>query len=116
MDLFSTKKGESSNFVLISESKKMNGNRKILIDITIRPEIGRIGNVDCLHSKNFRLENGNAFFIKVEGDHPVRLKVFPADDTDRNFIETLFYPGWNVELVKEIEMTPDLDCKIQYGY
>lgn len=94
----------------------MNQNSNITIDITIRPQIAAFGVIDHLNDKNFSLDNGNSFFIKNEGNEPVKLEVIPAGSEDRKFIETTFVPGWNMELIQEIRQTPEVKNDLRFGY
>lgn len=52
------------------------------------------------------------FLIKNIGDDNVTVSIVPAGGTEP--VSTVVYPGWNVELVKEIRDNNSED--LQYGY
>lgn len=69
--------------------------------------------VSCLHdvpAGNFNI--GRGFVIKNITDDEVTLSVRLISQTD--FIDTKFYPGWNPEIIAEIEDAPS--DTLQYGY
>lgn len=72
-------------------------------------QIGFIGNIK---GSSFTLPNGVYFLIKniTENNITVDVKLANSD----GFISTVMYPGWNVELVKEI--TGVVDNTLQFGY
>lgn len=90
-------------------------NQKIMIDVTIRPQVAVMGRID-LTDQDFTLEEGSNFYIKNEGSDPVLLDVVPAGNADGDFIQTTFFPGWSVEVVKRIKQSSDKGLNLLFGY
>ncbi len=53
------------------------------------------------------------FYVKNNGTEPVTLKVIGVDDTVAS--ETVFMPGWNLELIKAIVANVPATATIQWG-
>lgn len=72
-------------------------------------------NLQVSHLKNVSgsFEQEYPFLIKVLGESAVTLTVKMASDNEE--IETVFEPGWNVEIVKSVSNIPD-GTSIQIGY
>lgn len=72
-------------------------------------------NLQVSHLKNVSgsYEQEYPFLIKVLGESAVTLTVKMASDKEE--IETVFEPGWNVEIVKSVSNIPD-GTSIQIGY
>lgn len=72
-------------------------------------------NLQVSHLKNVSgsYEQEYPFLIKVLGENAVTLTVKMASDKEE--IETVFEPGWNVEIVKSVSNIPD-GTSIQIGY
>lgn len=75
-------------------------------------------NVTDLDSENFSIESGKKYFmIKNENNANIILEVKPARGTE--FVSTTFYPGWNIEMVKEIKtntvLTAEEIANIKWG-
>lgn len=72
-------------------------------------------NLQVSHLKNVSgsFEQEYPFLIKVLGESAVTLTVKMASDKEE--IETVFEPGWNVEIVKSVSNIPD-GTSIQIGY
>lgn len=72
-------------------------------------------NLQVSHLKNVSgsYEQEYPFLIKVLGESAVTLTVKMASDNE--YIETVFEPGWNVEIVKSVSNIPD-GTSIQIGY
>lgn len=72
-------------------------------------------NLQVSHLKNISgsFEQEYPFLIKVLGESAVTLTVKMASDNEE--IETVFEPGWNVEIVKSVSNIPD-GTSIQIGY
>ena len=64
---------------------------------------------DVTKGSTFSLESG--FLIKNITDDNIELTVVPLDGTTQ--IKTIFYTGWNPELIKKIINVPE---GIQIGY
>lgn len=75
-------------------------------------QISIIGNID---KDNFFIEDGyggkEVFLIKNITEESITATVILAGDD--NPIETVFYSGWNVELIKEVVTNVE---GLQYGY
>ena len=72
-------------------------------------------NLQVSHLKNVSgsYEQEYPFLIKVLGENAVTLTVKMASDNEE--IETVFEPGWNVEIVKSVSNIP-AGTSIQIGY
>ena len=72
-------------------------------------------NLQVSHLKNVSgsFEQEYPFLIKVLGENAVTLSVKMASDNEE--IETVFEPGWNVEIVKSVSNIP-AETSIQIGY
>ena len=70
-----------------------------------------IGDIDT-SGETFQLPNLQSFNIKNNGGNAVELSVKLAGMEE--FVTTKFQPGWNPEIVIEIETNNESD--LQYGY
>lgn len=78
--------------------------------ITLSLQVSVIGNIP---SGNFKLGSPKeVFLIKNLTDEPIILMVKPAGNEE--FIETKIYPGWNPEIISEIQGAQE--NQLQYGY
>lgn len=75
------------------------------------PQIGTMGVIDL--TDDFSIER-KYFLVKNDGSDDVTLEVKLAN-TDE-WIETTFYVGWNVELVKAIKAKTNTSYNLKYGY
>ena len=72
--------------------------------------IGLIENVDM----SVGYKGDSPVNIKNNGDEAVTLSVHMYDAPAGVFVETKFYPGWNPEIVDEIQADSEVD-NIQIG-
>ena len=78
--------------------------------ITLSLQVSVIGNIP---SGNFKLGSPKeVFLIKNITDEAISLSVKPAGSGE--FITTQIYPGWNPEIISEIQDAPE--NSLQYGY
>lgn len=94
----------------------MNNNSVILnkLGVANSLQISTIGNISIGDMyPNFELEDGGYFLIKNITDSNITLNVKLANNS--TYVDTVFYPGWNVELVTDISMVTK-DNALQYGY
>lgn len=78
--------------------------------ITLSLQVSVIGNIP---SGNFKLGSPKeVFLIKNITDEAISLSVKPAGSGE--FITTKIYPGWNPEIIYEIQDAPE--NSLQYGY
>ena len=77
-------------------------------------QVGKCGVFTDLKSENFKMKNGKSFNIKNEGDEAVFLNVKFAQNDE--FQMWKFYPGWNPEIVKEVEQTNSDVSNLKWGY
>lgn len=78
--------------------------------ITLSLQVSVIGNIP---SGNFKLGSPKeVFLIKNLTDGTLTLTVKPAGNDE--FIETKVYPGWNPEIISEIQGAQE--NQLQYGY
>jgi len=61
----------------------------------------------------FKRADGLGFYIKNNGTDPVTLKVVGVDDSHAE--DTTIFPGWNLEMVKEISSAVPADTNLQWG-
>lgn len=61
--------------------------------------IGLIENVDM--SKGF--SSDVPVNVKINGTEPVKLTVHMYDEAPGIYVETTFFPGWNPEIIDEIQ-------------
>ena len=65
---------------------------------------------------NFSIDDGYGdkvpFLIKNVGEDNITVNIVPAGGTEP--VSTVMYPGWNVELIKEIR--DNSSEELQYGY
>lgn len=74
------------------------------------PQIGTMGEIDL--TNDFSISR-KYFLVKNDGEDDVTLEVKLAN-TDE-WIETTFYVGWNVELVKAVKAKTGT-YNLKYGY
>ena len=72
--------------------------------------IGLIENVDM----TVGYKGDSPVNVKNNGDDAVTLSVNMFDMPEGVFVETTFYPGWNPEIVREIQPNADIEG-IQIG-
>ena len=78
-------------------------------NVTTSVQIGFIGAVTVVP---FKLDMG--FNIKNDSDEPVELEVNLVSMPEDVYVTTLFEPGWNTEVVREIKS--GTVTNIKYGY
>lgn len=79
-------------------------------NVSMSPQIGTMGTIDL--TDDFSIER-KYFLVKNDGSEDVTLEVKLAN-TDE-WVETTFYVGWNVELVKAIK-AKNGSFNLKYGY
>lgn len=79
--------------------------------LTYSDQIGYMGTIDL--SEDFSIER-KYFLVKNDGEENVKLEVRLANMTE--FVETIFAPGWNPELVSEIKKDTSITYDLKYGY
>lgn len=72
--------------------------------------IGEIRNVDM----SVGYKGGEPVNVKNNGSEAVTLSVHMFDMPQDEYIETTFYPGWNPEIIDEIQANPEV-FNIQVG-
>lgn len=72
--------------------------------------IGEIKNVDM----TVGYKGSEPVNVKNNGSETVTLSVHMFDMPQGEYIETTFYPGWNPEIVDEIQANPEVS-NIQIG-
>ena len=72
--------------------------------------IGLIKNVDMTVGYN----GDSAVNVKNNGDEAITLSVHMYDAPAGVFVETKFYPGWNPEIIDEIQANAEVE-NIQIG-
>jgi len=81
-------------------------------------QLSRWGVID-ISTEDFELISSTGtvynFLIKNESDNNVTLSVVPASSSDDVALNTVFYPGWNVELVKKVEVDALITADLKYG-
>lgn len=83
--------------------------------VNLMNENGRVNSlqVSCLHDiPEGNFSPGRAFVVKNITEDAMELSVRLVDQDD--FVTTQIYPGWNPELLIEIEDVPG--DSLQYGY
>lgn len=70
----------------------------------------QIAKIHGIPSGNFN--PGIPFLVKNITEDNISIQIRPAGQED--FIETVLYPGWNVELISEIKGVQE--NTLQYGY
>jgi len=80
-------------------------------------QVSVIGLVTDLATANFKLSQGAAFLVKNDGTESATLevKLIGMSDSDA-FVSTVFQPGWNPEIVKEIKANATAGITLKYGY
>jgi hypothetical protein len=61
----------------------------------------------------FKRSNNLGFFVKNNGDDKVTLTVIGVNDDTA--VETSFFPGWNLEMIKEITSVIAEGSNLQWG-
>jgi len=81
----------------------------------VSPQIGKMGIISDLNNANFSIE-GIPFNLKNDGETSVILSVrlwsMPVDE----FVATRFEPGWNPEIIREIQQTSLSNLNLKWGY
>ena len=72
--------------------------------------IGEIKNVDMTQG----YKGSESVNVKNNGSEAVTLSVHMFDAPEGEYIETTFYPGWNPEIIDEIQANPEM-FNIQVG-
>jgi len=81
----------------------------------VSAQVGIMGTVTDLDTKDFSLADGQPFNIKNDGIAPVELEVQLAGMSDGETVTTKFDCGWNPEIVKVIKQT-SLSNNLKFGY
>lgn len=81
----------------------------------VSAQVGIMGTVTDLDTKDFSLADGQPFNIKNDGIAPVELEVQLARMPDGETVTTKFDCGWNPEIVKVIKTT-SLSNNLKFGY
>lgn len=82
----------------------------------VSSQIGKMGVISGLESKNFTLANGQCFNVKNDGDEPVLLSVQLAGAEEGEFVETYFEVGWNPEIIAAIKQTGITTNNLKWGF
>ena len=82
--------------------------------VRVSAQIAKCGDFAELNKANFKTENRDFFNIKNDGDEAVFLNVKFANNDE--FQTWKFYPGWNPEIVKEVEQTSSDVSNLKWGY
>ena len=82
---------------------KLNNNSDLITSL-------QVGVLKDVPAGNFN--PGHYFLIKNITEDPYGVKIRPAGQEE--FVTTVMYPGWNPEIVSEIEDAPE--NVFQYGY
>ena len=80
----------------------------------VSAQVGIMGTVTDLDTKDFSLADGQPFNIKNDGIAPVELEVQLAGMPDWETVTTKFDCGWNPEIVKVIKQT-SLSNNLKFG-
>ncbi len=73
------------------------------------------GVISDLDTKNFKLEKGESFYVKNEGEE-VTLEVIPvAAKGDSAYVPYKFEPGWNEVLIRKIKINAT-ENTLLWGY
>lgn len=81
----------------------------------VSAQVGIMGTVTDLDTKDFSLADGQPFNIKNDGIAPVELEVQLAGMPDGETVTTKFDCGWNPEIVKVIKQK-SLSNNLKFGY
>jgi len=81
----------------------------------VSAQIGKMGIIDDLNSANFRIP-GTPFNLKNDGETPVILYVRLWSMPNAKFVATRFEPGWNPEIISEIQQTSLSNLDLKWGY
>lgn len=82
----------------------------------VSAQIGKMGAITGLQDGNFSLEDNMPFNIKNDGMEQVEIEVHLAGDKTDSFVSTVFYPGWNPEIVTAVKQTSQAGLKLKWGY
>lgn len=82
----------------------------------VSAQIGKMGAITGLQDGNFNLEGNMPFNIKNDGLEQVEIEVHLAGDKSDSFVSTVFYPGWNPEIVRKVKATSLSSINLKYGY
>lgn len=93
-------------------SRGINVNRQ---GATVSAQISVMGSID-ISDDDFMINNGKYDFnIKNESDEPVVLNVRLAGMDEEEYVSTTFYPGWNPEIVKAVQMDSSVGTDLKWG-
>ena len=82
----------------------------------VSAQIGKMGVITDLQTKEFSLVDGQCFNIKNDGTQAVKLEIQLASMQDGEFVETNFEIGWNPEIVKAVKQTSLSGMNLKWGY
>lgn len=82
----------------------------------VSAQIGKMGAITGLQDGNFSLDGNIPFNIKNEGLEPVEIEVQLAGNEKGLFVSTVFYPGWNPEIVTAVKQMSQAGLKLKWGY
>lgn len=85
-------------------------------DQVVSAQIGKMGAITGLQDGDFSLEGNMPFNIKNDGVQQVELEVRLAGDKTGTFVSTVFYPGWNPEIVSAVRQTTAAGLNLKWGY
>lgn len=74
---------------------------------------GNFGDITNLNNEDFEIPGGVPFQVKNEGATDVWLDVIPSSGSE--FVPTLFYVGWNPEIVKAVKKNANA-LNLKWGY
>ena len=82
------------------------------------PQVGIFEVVPSLVGQDFKpVKDGNpvGFLIKNDGTDNVTLEI-KALQSGEAWVSTIFTPGWNVEIIREIKANATAGLNLKYGY
>lgn len=82
---------------------------------TISAQIGNMGAITDLESKNFSIPT-IPFNLKNDGDDAIELEVNLWGMKAGEYIKTVFDVGWNPEIIREIKQTDLQNLNLKWGY
>jgi hypothetical protein len=80
----------------------------------VSQQIGKMGVIGGLNNSNFTIP-GTPFNLKNDGETAVTLSVSLWSMDSGEFVETVFEPGWNPEIIREIQQTSLSDLNLKWG-
>lgn len=81
----------------------------------ISEQVAKFGNIADLSTTDFSVAGNIPFQVKNESADNVTLDVIAAGDDTDTYVSTVFYPGWNPEIVKKVKMN-STSATIKWGY